>query len=114
MNINIDSLVTFILIWGIPAAMMGWAYLKMDKADRTSAKEDFKSIPFIFAFGFGAGGIFLIHLGNLLTIDLLKIIGIGLLVIGGLYVTIDLWKTSKVKSLLMIALISFLVFLNLS
>ncbi|WP_394121829.1 hypothetical protein [Planococcus donghaensis] len=114
MNINIDSLVTFILMWGIPAAMMGWTYLKMDKADRKSAKEDFKSTPFIFAFGFGAGGIFLIHLGNVLTIDLLKIIGIGFLVIGGLYVTIDLWKTSKIKSILMAALVSYLVFLNLS
>lgn len=114
MTINTDSLVTFILIWGIPAVMMSWAYLKMDKADRKSAKEDFKSMPFIFAFGFGAGGIFLIHLGNLFTFDLLKIIGIGLLALGGLYVTIDLWKTSKIKSLLMVALISYLVFLNFS
>ena len=114
MNINTDSLVTFMLMWGIPAVMMSWAYFKMSKTDRKSAKEDFKSIPFIFAFGFGAGGIFLIHLGNLLTFDLLKIIGIGLLAIGGLYVTIDLWKTSKIKSLLMIALMSYLIFLNLS
>ena len=99
---------------GIPAVMISWAYWKMDDTDRKSAKEDFRSIPFIFAFGFGAGGIFLIHLGNLLTIDLLKLIGIGLLVIGGLYVTIDLWKTSKIKSLLMVALVSYLIFLNLS
>ena len=114
MNINTDSLAVFLIAWGIPLFLMSRAYLKMDATDRKSAMDDFKSRRFIFTIGFVAIGFFLTHLGSLLSVPLLKTIGIIILALGGLFSTIDTWNTSKGKSVLIFVLISFMVFLNIN
>ncbi|WP_339228507.1 hypothetical protein NSQ77_01800 [Oceanobacillus sp. FSL K6-2867] len=42
MNIDIDSLIHFLLMWGTPAIMMLIAYLKMNKDDRDDGKRILK------------------------------------------------------------------------
>ncbi|WP_421378163.1 hypothetical protein ACOJQI_12285 [Bacillus salacetis] len=38
---KIDSLIPFLLLWGIPAALMTREFLKMSKDDKQSALNDF-------------------------------------------------------------------------
>ena len=52
MNVNADSLVPFIIMWGIPTFMVVRAYLKMNPDDQKSAINDFKSHHFILTIGF--------------------------------------------------------------
>ncbi|MBT2570029.1 hypothetical protein [Planococcus sp. ISL-110] len=114
MNINIDSLVTFLFIWGTPLVLMSWAYLKMDADDRKSAMNDFKSRRFIVTIGSVTFGAFLIHLGSVLSVQLLETIGLFILALGGIFSIITTWKSSKGRSLLIFALICFMIYLNVS
>ncbi|MGE6376395.1 hypothetical protein [Peribacillus muralis] len=113
MNLNIDSLVTFILIWGIPAFMVTKSYLKMHTDDKKSAINDFKSRGFIFTIGFIVIGTLFTHLGNLFAISIIKVIGISFFILGGIFSMIDMWRKSKMKSLLILVLLSVVIFLNI-
>ncbi|QKX50082.1 hypothetical protein HF394_05485 [Planococcus glaciei] len=113
MNIDTDRLVTFIIMWGTPLVMMSWAYWKMSAEDKEDVRSDFSSWRFISTIGFISAGTFLMHVASLLSIDIIKISGISLLVLGGLFNTINQWKDSKKKSILVIALLSFAIFINL-
>ncbi|MBP1917269.1 hypothetical protein J2Z23_004255 [Lederbergia galactosidilyticus] len=106
MNIDTGSLVTFIIMWGIPTFLVIRSYLKMDTDDKKSTMNNFKSRRFIII------GVLFIHLDILFTNTIIKISGIGLLLIGGIFSTIDMWKFSKIKSLLNLILISIAVFLS--
>lgn len=112
MNINIDSLVTFGIMWGIPGFMVTRAYLKMDAEDKKSAMEDFKSFRFLFTMGALGVGTFVIHLGDLLSLTLLTTIGICLFSVGGFFSIVITWKHSKIRSLLILAMVCFMIFLN--
>ena len=112
MNIDTGSLVTFIIMWGIPTFLVIRSYLKMDTDDKKSTMNNFKSRRFILTFGFIIIGVLFIHLDILFTNTIIKISGIGLLLIGGIFSTIDMWKFSKIKSLLNLILISIAVFLS--
>lgn len=113
MDMDIDSLVTFMIAWGIPASMVSWGYYKMDRADRKSAMDDFTSLRFILTIGSIVLGAFVIHLGSLLSIPLLKMLGLALFVSGGICSVIMTWPTSKIRSLLIIALVCLTIYLNL-
>ncbi|WP_042221675.1 hypothetical protein [Oceanobacillus manasiensis] len=110
MNIDTDSLVTFLITWGIPTFMIVQAYLKMDTADRNSAKKDFKSPHFIFTIGSLVIGCFFASLGNLLTLTIIKLIGISLMVIAGLTITVDMWRKNKMKSIVTPVLIAVAIY----
>ncbi|KRG11544.1 hypothetical protein ACA29_17040 [Lederbergia galactosidilytica] len=115
MNIDTGSLVTFIIMWGIPTFLVIRSYLKMDTDDKKSTLNNFKSRRFILTIGFIIIGVLFIHLDILFTNTIIKISGIGLLLIGGIFstiATIDMWKFSKIKSLLNLILISIAVFLS--
>ena len=109
MNINIDSLVTFLIMWGTPTIMMLIAYLKMSKEDKNDVKKDFSSARFIFTFGFLVTGYFLASLGNLLTLNALRLLGIPLMFIAGIFIAINMWKKNKVKSISIPMLILFII-----
>ncbi|WP_110926290.1 hypothetical protein [Bacillus massiliglaciei] len=109
MNINIDSLVTFLIMWGTPTIMMLIAYLKMSKEDKNDVKKDFSSARFIFTFGFLATGYFLASLGNLLTLNVLRLLGIPLMIIAGIIIAMNIWKKNKVRSVSIPLLILFLI-----
>ncbi|WP_058949398.1 hypothetical protein [Oceanobacillus picturae] len=110
MNIDTDSLVSFLIAWGIPAFMIVQTYLKMDTDDRNSAKKDFKSPYFIFTIGSLVIGYFFASLGNLLSLTIINLLGISLMIIGGIKITVDRWKRDKMKSILTPVLIAVAIF----
>ncbi|RWZ60632.1 hypothetical protein EQV77_04880 [Halobacillus fulvus] len=110
MNIDTDSLVTFLIMWGVPTFMVVRTYLKMDSDDRNSAKKDFKSSPFIFTFGSLIIGYFIASVGNLLSLNFIKYPGIFLMIIAGITITVDMWRKNKVKSMVTPMLIAVAIF----
>ncbi|MBX0314688.1 hypothetical protein [Planococcus glaciei] len=113
MNIDTDGLVTVIIMWGTPLVMMSWAYWKMSAEDKADVRSDFSSWRFISTIGFISAGTFLMQVASLFGIDIFKISGISLLVLGGIFNTFNQWKDSKMKSMVVIALLSFVIFINL-
>ncbi|MGP4074779.1 hypothetical protein [Halobacillus sp. K22] len=105
MEIGIDSLISFIILWGTPGVVVGVTYFRMDKSERNEAIDDFKSFHSIFTVGFLTIGAFLSSLGNLLSIDIFKYTGISLLAIAGVTSVIMMWNKSKVRSLVIIILV---------
>lgn len=110
MNLDIDRVITFIIMWGIPIFMVVRTYFKMDKADKISAKDELKTPRFIFTIGFLFVGLFMSQLGSTLSIKIINIVGIIMLTIGGLIATIDIWKRSKIKSMLVPILVIVAIF----
>lgn len=110
LNIDIDSLIHFLLMWGTPAIMMLIAYLKMSKDDRDDVKKDFKTAKFILTIGFLVIGYFLASLGNLVALNILKLLGIPLMIIAAITIAMDMWNKSKVKSILIPILILVAIF----
>lgn len=110
MNIDTDSLVTFLIMWGIPIFMIVRTYIKMDPEDRNSAKKDLKSPHFIFTIGLLVIGYFFASIGNLLTLTFIKLPGIFLMILAGMIITADMWRKNKVKSMLTPMLIAVAVF----
>ena len=106
MSVDTDSLVPFIIMWGIPTFMVVRAYLRMNMEDRKSAINDFKSSSFIFTIGFIVIGAFLAHLGFLFSVSIIEIIGIVFFALGGIFSAFDTWKKSKTKSVFILVLIS--------
>ena len=82
MNVDTDSLVPFIIMWGIPTFMVVRAYLKMNPDDQKSAINDFKSSRFIFTIGFIVIGAFLAHVGFLFSVSIIEIDWTCLLCLG--------------------------------
>ncbi|MFJ5770105.1 hypothetical protein [Psychrobacillus sp. NPDC093180] len=106
MKINTYALVSFIFVWAIPTFLVIREYVKMDKEDKKSAINDFKSRRFIFTGGFLLLGAFLAHLGSLFTLNIVGVIGGIFVVLGGIVSTVNLWNKSRNKSILMIILIA--------
>ena len=85
MSVGADSLVPFIIMWGIPTFMVVRAYLKMNPDDQKSAINDFKSSRFIFTIGFIVIGAFLAHLGFLFSVSIIKFVGLVFFALGGIF-----------------------------
>ena len=107
-----SQVVPFILMWGIPVFMVTITYLKMDTEDRDSAKSDFKTPQFIFTIGFLVIGLFLAQIGGIISIKIVNLIGIIILTVGGIVAGIDMWKTSKGKSLWIFLLIIIVIYFS--
>ena len=112
MNIDTDSVVPFIIMWGIPTFMVVRAYLKMNADDKKSAFNDFKSRRFIFTIGFMVMGAFFAHLGIVLTIRIIEVIGIAFFALGGTFSIFDMWKINKIKSVFILVLVSVVIFIS--
>ncbi|XXM72438.1 hypothetical protein ACQ0QQ_00615 [Lysinibacillus sphaericus] len=108
----LDSLVTFFLLWGIPAFMLVRAYSKMRRDEKKEALRDFRTPRFIFTIGFMVTGAFAAHAGMLLSTNMLRYIGTSLLIIGLVVSALQTWKFSKGRSafLFMIAFVMGFVF----
>lgn len=111
MSIESGRVVPFIIMWGIPTFMIIRAYLKMGEDDRNSVKGDFKKPRFIFTIGFVLIGLLLSQLGSIFSIELINVIGIIILAIGGLVSVIDIWKGNKIKSIISFLLLMIAVYL---
>ncbi|MFJ7744637.1 hypothetical protein [Peribacillus sp. NPDC097295] len=114
MNVDKDSLVTFIIMWTVPIFMVARAYWKMDMDDKKSVIYDFSSRRFITTIGFMVMASFLMHVGNLFSISTMKVIGIILLILGGILSIFYTWVESKMKSICILVLLSVMIFLNVS
>lgn len=99
-------------MWGIPTFMVVRAYLKMNPDDQKSAINDFKSRDFILTIGFLGMGAFVRHLGVLLTVQFMEIIGVAFFALGGLFSATDLWKKSKWKSGIILVIVATLTFVG--
>lgn len=110
MNIDTDSLITF--GGAIPTFMDVRAYLKINTDDKKSAMSDFKSRHFILTIGFLLMGAFFAQIGSIFSISILKVMGIALLILGGFFSTLDMCKKSKIRSIFILVLLSFVIFLN--
>lgn len=64
----------------------------MSKDDKNDVKKTFKSPHFILTLGFLVTGYFLSSLGNLLTLEIMKLIWVPLRIIAGITISVDLWK----------------------
>lgn len=106
-NVDNDSLIPFIIIWGIPAFMVVRGYLKMNTDDKKSAMNDFKSRRFILTIGFMVMGAFFAHLGSLFAIRIMELIGIVFFVLGGFLSAINMWNKNKIKSVIILVLTTF-------
>jgi hypothetical protein len=100
-------------MWGIPTFMVVRAYLKMNTDDRKSAINDFKSSHFIFTIGFIVIGAFLVHLGFLFSVSIIKMIGIVFFALGGIFSAFDRWKKSKIRSVFILVLVSVAIVISL-
>ncbi|ALS77456.1 hypothetical protein ACQKDD_05525 [Planococcus kocurii] len=114
METDTDSLVTFLIAFGVPIAMMTWAYFKMNATDQQSVKSDFTSPKFLVSMGSFALGAFLIEFSDTFAVPMIKTMGLVLLIIGGIGSSIVTWKASKVRSLLILGLFALMVFFHVS
>jgi hypothetical protein len=104
-----DSLVTVLILWGIPGFMVVRAYLKMSRAEKNEALSDFRKPQFIFTIGFMVTGAFAAHVGRLISIPKVGTIGIMLLFTGLVVSAIQTWKFSKRSSAFIISIALVLV-----
>ena len=86
--------------------MITRSYLKMNNDDRKSALNDFKSCRFLTTTGFMLIGAFLTHIGFLIAIRLIEVIGIVFFALGGILSVTYMWNKSKTKSVILLALIA--------
>ena len=86
--------------------MITRSYLKMNNDDRKSALNDFKSSRFITTTGFMLIGAFFTHIGFLIAIRLIEVIGIVFFALGGILSVTYMWNKSKTKSVILLALIA--------
>ena len=114
MNTDIDSLVIFLIAFGIPIGMMARAYFKMNETDQQSVKPDFTSRSFLLSIGSVALGNFLIEFSDTFSTPPLRLVGFVLVVIGVIGSVIVTWKSSKVRSLLIVVAFSVLTYFQLS
>lgn len=100
LKVDTYSLISFLILWGIPTVMIVRKYLKMNWNDKKTAINHFRSHRFIFTTGFIVLGALFIHLGLLLTLSILKLIGFVFLALGGFLSTFNNWNKSKNKGVL--------------
>ncbi|WP_062052279.1 hypothetical protein [Bacillus sp. JCM 19034] len=100
-----DSLMVFIIMWGVPSIMVIREYVKMDSNDIKEGKSDLLSRRFMLTGGLVMIGGFLTNLG-LITTSIIKVCVIVILIIGGIFSILNKWKQSKIKSII-ILIISF-------
>lgn len=82
------------------------SFLKMNNDDRKSALDDFKSFRFITTTGFILIGAFLTHIGFLIAIRIIEVIGIVFFALGGILSVTYMWNKSKTKSVILLAIIA--------
>lgn len=100
LKIHLNSLISFIILWGTPSVMVAGTYLKMDKDERCEVLENFKSLHFISTINLLVIGAFLTSLGNLVSINTLKYVGIILFAVAGVISGVIMWKKSKLRSVI--------------
>ena len=100
LKVDTYSLISFIILWGIPTFMIVRKYLKMNTNDKKIAINELRSHHFIFTTGFIVLGAFFIHLGLILTLSILKLIGFVFLTLGVFISILNKWNKNKNKGVL--------------
>ncbi|MGE7183983.1 hypothetical protein ACQKKK_08220 [Peribacillus sp. NPDC006672] len=110
---NIDAIVRFVLMIGIPAFMMWRGYKKMSEEERNDVKTDFTSKRFIFTIGlFALGWVFLL-LEPIFEMTWLETIGVVLLSIGIMVSIVLTWLDAPSKRKAVLKTITFLILFSI-
>ena len=89
------------------------SYFKMNTDDKESAINDFRSCRFVLTIGFTVMGAFFAHLGSLIAIWTIELIGIVFFALGGILSAINMWNKNKSRSVIILVLIAFVVIIEL-
>ncbi|WP_203362981.1 hypothetical protein [Bacillus sp. REN10] len=109
MKIDMDALMIFLMMWGIPTFTVVRGYLKMSEEEQKEAMTDFKSLRFIFTIGFITIGAVFATLGGLLKVDSIKISGNIVIAIGITVSIVRMWKSNKLRSILLFLVLLLLL-----
>ena len=113
MHINVEKLVSFLIIGLIPLFFVLRRYFKMDKEGKKAALTTLKSSQFLFTRGIILLGLFLVTLGRLLSIIVLQVIGCIPFIIGGTVYAVRTWQKTKGKSIIILVSVLFAIFVIL-
>lgn len=94
----IDALIPTFIAFGFPVAAMIIGYVKLSKVEQKEVRESFLTLKTLFSMGFLGLGLFLISIGDALTLNKVKMIGLLFLLPGGtVFTAVMIGKRSKVK-----------------
>lgn len=95
----IDALVPTFIAFGFPLAAYLFGYVKMAEAERKEVRETFLTLKSLLTGGFIGLGLFVVAIGDALTINSLKVVGLFFLIPGTVFSSVIIWKRSKVKGM---------------
>ncbi|SHG38276.1 hypothetical protein [Ornithinibacillus halophilus] len=110
MSIDSGRLVPFFLMWGIPIFMVIRTYIKMDVNDRKSAKRDFRRPRFVFTIGLIVIGTLISQIGSILLLEIVNLVGIIILSIGGIVSVVGMWRENRIKSVFVFLIITIAIY----
>lgn len=93
----IDALIPTFIAFGFPVAAMIIGYVKLSKVEQKEVRESFLTLKTLFSMGFLGLGLFLISIGDALTLNKVKMIGLLFLLPGTVFTAVMIGKRSKVK-----------------
>ncbi|MBU8854904.1 hypothetical protein C2I27_16185 [Priestia megaterium] len=112
MSVDTDRLVSFFILWGIPAVFSIIEYFKLSKTEKKEAIRDLTSLKSIVTIGFILIGGVMASLGRVLSLLPLRVIGIFILAIGGIVGAVEAWKTERKRSIVILVFIVSMIALT--
>ncbi|MFP3359425.1 hypothetical protein R0K17_19010, partial [Planococcus sp. SIMBA_143] len=106
----IDALVPTIIAFGFPLAAYIIGYVKMSETERKEVRETFLTLKSLFTGGFIGLGLFVVAIGDALTINSLKVVGLLFLIPGTVFTSVIVWKRSKVKGMTTVLFLSVVIY----
>ena len=106
----IDALVPTIIAFGFPFVAYIIGYAKMSETERKEVRETFLTLKSLFTGGFIGLGLFVVAIGDALTINSLKVVGLLFLIPGTVFTSVIVWKRSKVKGMTTVLFLSVVIY----
>ncbi|MCA0173961.1 hypothetical protein [Bacillus sp. RAR_GA_16] len=107
----IDALVPTFIAFGFPIVAMIIGYLRFSKSEQKEVRETFLTLKTLFSIGFVGIGLFLISIGDALTLNSVKIIGLLFLLPGTVFTAGMIGKRNKIKGMITLVLIAGVIYL---
>ena len=114
MGVDVESLVTIIILWGIPTGIVVWRYIYMSDEDRKSAMKELRSWQFMSTIGLLTVGVLLLTTWSLWNHHILVVLGLSSLSLSAFFIVLRTWGKSKISSIVLIVLMSGLIMMYLS
>jgi hypothetical protein len=94
-----DALVPTLIGFGFPAIAYIIGFVRMSNAERKEVRVTFLTLKSLFSAGFIGLGLFFVSMGDALTSNSLKVVGLLFLIPGTVFTSVIVWKRSKVKGM---------------